>query len=178
MYLVKRAKENELPPQEGKGRGEPPKDLLILGGSSLSDCALLLSFSAEHYGLLGLKPSMLQAGLPEQSPMGIIPSGMIPHWEASAKSIIQGKEGKKMLDVSLGSNTHIPTTSILTCFSRLFDLISNTLPSQKSRTTDWKPRFTELWAKTKQSSLTKLPHSLCTGPIRAIEIDTDSAAPP
>ena len=119
MYLVKRAKENELPPQEGKGRGEPPKDLLILGGGSLSDCALLLSFSAEHYGLLGLESNMLQAGLPEQSPMGIIPSGMIPHWEASAKSIqytqsilhqgIQGKEGKKMLDVSLGSNAHIPT---------------------------------------------------------------------
>ena len=44
-------------------------------------------FLGKAMGGLALSQTKLQIKRPEQSPMGIIPSGMIPHWEPRAKSI-------------------------------------------------------------------------------------------
>ena len=85
--ILRRGKGKSLSSKQAKGRRVPHT---LSAGCLGVGCFVLrraTPFSLARPGGFGLEPNRFKQRIPVQSPMGIIPSGMIPHREPRAKSI-------------------------------------------------------------------------------------------
>ena len=104
-----------IPTQKGKRRWEPPEHLLLWGRGFQYLRAASFSTFLLGQGRLDLEPRHRCEKQPDSNPMGIIPTGMIPHWEPTNRSVqsiynslvqgrASGQRGERMGAASLGIN--------------------------------------------------------------------------
>ena len=74
------------PHKRVKGGGKPPEHLLYGGSFQYLRAASFSPFLLGQ-GRLDLEPRHRCEKQPDSNPMGIIPTGMIPHWEPTSRSV-------------------------------------------------------------------------------------------